>query len=205
MARRLLWASLALAPITILIDARCAPEQDAPLRARSLRADPARVVDRRSDRAGRRAHGPAHRRSPQRELRQRAGGDHRVHRCRRQSARRRARLDGRQRHLEHPARARRGPGSRPGLAARSALAAQPARARVRRRPAAADSLGTGLARRSEPALARAAQHRPRGRAARALPLRDDPRAATARAAREHGGSRLEPARRARGARPSPLS
>ena len=41
------------------------------------RARPARVADRRGDRARRRAHRPRDRRLPERELRQRAGADHR--------------------------------------------------------------------------------------------------------------------------------
>ena len=51
------------------------------------RARAARVADRRGDRARGRAHGPRDRRLPQRELRQRAGADHRPVRDRRRARR----------------------------------------------------------------------------------------------------------------------
>ena len=103
--------------------------RDHALRPRGARADPARVADRRGDRARRRAHRPRRRRLPERELRQRARADHRAVRGRRRPAGRRARLAHRLGRLEHPARARRRDDRRRRREGRHALAALAARSR----------------------------------------------------------------------------
>ena len=58
LGRKLLWASLALAPITILLRFVFDAGDTALFVARRGRTRPARVVDRRGDRARGRAHGP---------------------------------------------------------------------------------------------------------------------------------------------------
>ncbi len=78
----------------------------APVRRRVRRADPARLADRRGDRARRAPHGPGNRRLHQRHVRERARADHRALRGRRRPARGRPRLPDRKRDREPPARAR---------------------------------------------------------------------------------------------------
>ena len=109
--------------------------------------DPARVADRRGDGARSRAHRPRRRRLPERELRQRAGADHRAVRRRRRVARRRARLADRLGRLEHPARPRRGDDRGRRRQGRRALAPLAALRRVRRGRAAHDPVGARLERR----------------------------------------------------------
>ena len=89
---RILWAVARAHAVRDPRAVRLPPRRDDALRARRARADPARLADRRSDRARRRAHRPGHRRLPERELRQRAGADHRAVRRRGRPAGRRARL-----------------------------------------------------------------------------------------------------------------
>ena len=76
--RRILWASLGLTPVVLAVHYFTDAAEVARLRARGDRARSARVADRRGDRARRRAHRAGHQRLPQRELRQRAGADHRA-------------------------------------------------------------------------------------------------------------------------------
>ena len=91
---------------------RRARERHGALRAVGARADPARLSDRRGDRARRRAHRLPDRRVPERELRQRARADHLAVRDQRQPARGRARLDHGLRRLVRPPRPRRSDGLR---------------------------------------------------------------------------------------------
>ena len=104
------------------------PDETTAVRARVRCAHPARVADRRGDGARGRAHRPRHRRLPERELRQRAGADHRAPRGEQRPAAGRPRLARRHRHLEPAARLRRRAGRRPERRThRPALAAHAAR------------------------------------------------------------------------------
>ena len=89
---RALFASLALAPITIALHYLADLPETAEFVLAALALDPARVAHRRGDRARRRAHGPGNRRLPERDVRERARAHHRAHRRERGADRGRARL-----------------------------------------------------------------------------------------------------------------
>ncbi len=118
------------------------------VRPRRALARPTRVADRRSDRAGGAPHGPGDRRLPERDVRQRAGADHRAARDQRGADGGRPRLADRERRrqlaarsrllaaLRRPRRARPRvelPLARAGRAGRGA-APDPGRAELERRP-----------------------------------------------------------------------
>ena len=107
MARKLLWASLALAPVTILVDKLTGAGDVTLFVLAALSLIPLAWLIGEVDRARGGAHRPGHRRLPQRELRERAGADRRALRGRREPAGRRARLARGERDLEPPARLRR--------------------------------------------------------------------------------------------------
>ena len=71
MVRRLLFTSVALAPVVILVHYLFHPSETVDF-VLAAAADPARVADRRGDRARGGAHGAGDRRLPERDLRERA-------------------------------------------------------------------------------------------------------------------------------------
>ena len=207
MARNLLWASLALAPVVFLLNWVVGAGDVVLFVARRVRAHSARLADRRGDRARRRAHRAGNRRVPQRDLRQRAGADHRAARHQPGAAERRARLAGWKRRVEHLARARRcarrSGATRASTGARSPCSSGSSLFATAGVPRPVDS---GLPRRPGAALARDRQHPRLDRPARRL-RRVDPRQPAAAPPRAPGEPRpsarrgLEPgcvARRARG-------
>ena len=152
------------------------PLRDRRRRRRSLRAlrggaHPAGLADRRGDRARGRAHGPGDRRLPERELRQRAGADHRAVRRLGRLARGRARVARSAASSRTSCSCSGSPCSAAAAtsaADRPALDAHAARARACRRAALPRALRPGLARRPRAALARGRDRARRDRAARPL-------------------------------------
>ena len=135
---------------------RRGPRRDGRVRALRDRADPARVADRRGDRARSRAHGAGHRRLPERDLRERAGADHRAHRRPRGADRGRARLAHRLGDREPAARARLLAALRRARRDRPRVELRLLRADRHRHAALPGRRDPGLGRRSRPRLARQA-------------------------------------------------
>ena len=148
MVRRILFTSVGLAPLVVLIHYAFHPSATARLRPRGHGADPARVADRRSDRACGRAHRPGDRRLPQRDVRERAGVDHRALRRSGDGVRGRARVADRVGRRQPAARARLLAALRRPRRDRPAVELPRARTRRRERPAPADPVDPGLGRRS---------------------------------------------------------
>ncbi len=92
MLRRILFAGLLLGPIAIVLHYVTDLSETALFVLAAARADPARLADRRGDRARGRAHRARDRRLPQRDVRQRARADHRADRGQRGLDRGRPRL-----------------------------------------------------------------------------------------------------------------